>query len=569
MAKILTCLVIIVASYLHHGHAEQNILEQGKLAIVGAIAKAKEIADRGVSVQSERQQSYDVFGMKFDTSNGVGTGFGDAVTQKNLNSFEDDLNRRRKRTLGVLDSLRKAGLFNSNSAVGTNVNIVKINSVSNVNNYGPTTIAEVTTESAKRRRWLTGDKPHVMVYDEIDRKVSYSTSDIQRDKDGKFHTHTEGGANSNHLVEVVQNEIDGPVVRNRRSVQVNPDKENAKLNYLFDDDTDKKIGPLRIKRALVLSYLKSKMSYFTSDQEVKSDGSMKAHTAAGSDEQTMSKISEQPSLDDGHRAKRSPQDMDTDVITTEPPFRNDTRGPPRGGCDRGGRGGRGGGRGNGGEGGGGGAGGGRRGPGGPGRSQGRGPPPPPSEEDYDDDRENRRKREADDENKSGSSYYSDSSSSEETSPQRRKKRAINANSNGGNLADSDSSDISSSSLYDGSFSMESSESSSDEDEDSYPNTGGETTQDDAQRVRRSPCKGRNPATTLAPEDLQRRKREAESHSEEEGDEGNGKVERDVSFLTDVMEKFFKAMKKVADTARQVFSGGRREVESSNPDAERI
>ncbi|EAT34377.1 AAEL013371-PA [Aedes aegypti] len=529
----------------HYGSAEESILEQGKLAVIGAIAKAKEIADRGISVKSERQQSYDIFGLKFGTNNGIETGFGDAATEKNLEKIEDDLFRRRKRSLAVLEALKAAGLFSTNSAVGTNVNIVKINSVSNVNNYGPTTTPEATTESAKRRRRLIGDSRNPTIYGELEEKVSYTSSDLQMDKNAKFQSHTKGGTQSKHLVQMEQNEIEGPIVRNRRSLDEKNDPEKVKLDDWIEDDTGKIFGAQRMKRALVLSKYENKISYFQSDSEAKSDGSTKTHTFTGSRESKLSKISEEPGLS---RAKRSPQDMDSDVMPTDLPPQNGTGGPPRGPPPgEGGKGGGGGGRG-------------RGGPGGPGRGKGRRPPcPPPSEENTEEASDGqRRKREVHQGNQSDSSYYSNSLSSEEGS--RRRKREIDANADNGNGAVSDSS------FYSDSLSSDSSGSSS---EESDPNTGAEeTTEDDSQRVKRSPCKGGSRPTTPAPGGMRRRKREAESQSAEV-ENVNEKVDQNLSFFTDVMEKFFKAVKKVADTAKQVFNGGRRDAEGSNPNAETI
>nr|XP_029711401.1 keratin, type I cytoskeletal 9-like [Aedes albopictus] len=586
MTKVFVILVIFVAVKIHHyGNAEQSILEQAKLAVIGAVAKAKEIADRGVNVKSERQQSYDIFGLKFGTSNGIDTGFGDAATEKNHEKIEDDLYRRRKRSLAVLDALRAAGLFSTNSASGTNVNIVKINSVSNVNNYGPTTTTEATTEGARRRRRLIGDNRKPIVYGELEEKVSYASSDIEMDRNGKFQSHTKGGTKSNHLVQMEQNEVDDPIVRNRRSLDEKETQEREILGNLIQDDTDQIFGTSRIKRALILSKFENKISYFQSDSEAKPDGSTKTHTFSGSRESKMSKIFDDPDFKGTHRAKRSPQEMDPAAITTEMPVQNSTGGPPmgpppgEGGSDGGGRtdgpggsGGPGGAGGPGGPGGPGGQGGrgGHGGPGGPGghgRGKGKRPPCPPPPSDGSGNEETsgdqRRKREANGDNQSDSSFYSDSLSSEEES--RRKRRAIDANADDANGMGSDSS------FYSGSLSSESSGSSSEEDESTDPNTGAEETQDGedgSHRVRRSPCKGGSRPTTIAPSTMGRRKREIESQSEEvEG--ANEKVDRELSFFSDVMEKFFKAVKRVADTAKQVFNGGRRDVEGGNPDAERI
>ncbi|XP_065090173.1 uncharacterized protein LOC135711310 isoform X2 [Ochlerotatus camptorhynchus] len=542
-------------------------MEQGKIAVIGAIAKGKEVIDHGVNVKSERQQSYDIFGLKFDTSNGVGSGFGDAATEKNLNSVEDDLVRRRKRSLDVLEALRAAGLI-SNSAGGTNVNIVKINSVSNVNNYGP----ETTTEGSTRRRRLIGNFHRPLVFSVLDQKVSYVSSDTELHKNELFKSHTEGESHSNHLEKMEEKEVYGPAIRNRRSLRIDTvDKSQGpvKTDYLMQNDDQKLFGSPKIKRSLVLSNLENKASYFTRRSEAKADGSMKTHTFTGSREAKLSKLSIEPESEGQRRAKRSPQEMDEGTVTTDLPPRNRTRpGPPDsdGGGPPSGRP-----RGPPPDCGGGGPKGGRK--GGPGK--GRGPPPPPSEESDEDqanDAAQRKKRETSGDevsNESNSSYYSDSSSSEEHTGQRRRKREINANSGDGNDTGTDSSDSSASSYYSDSSSSEYSDSTSEEDQDSESNDGGEDTQDettgnedDVQRTKRSPCKR---STTLPPDELKRRKREAESQ-----EDAGEKVEKDVAWFSDVMNKFFRAVKKVADTAKQVFSGGKAETGGEgNPDAERM
>ncbi|XP_065090823.1 dentin sialophosphoprotein-like [Ochlerotatus camptorhynchus] len=565
MSKVLIFVVLCaVGTDRRHVRAQQNIMEQGKIAVIGAIAKGKEVIDHGVNVKSERQQSYDIFGLKFDTSNGVGTGFGDAATEKNLNSVEDDLVRRRKRSLDVLEALRAAGLI-SNSAGGTNVNIVKINSVSNVNNYGP----ETTTESSTRRRRLIGNFHRSMVFSVMDQKVSYVSSDTELHKNELFKSHTEGESHSNHLEKMEEKEVDGPGIRNRRSLRIDTVDESQgpiKKDHLMQNDDQQLFGSPKIKRSLVLSNLENKAFYFTRRAEAKADGSMKTHTFTGSREAKLSKLSFEPESEGQRRAKRSPQEMDEGTVTTDLPPRNRTRpGPPDGdgGGPPSGRP-----RGPPPDCGGGGPKGGRKG-------KGRGPPPPPSEESDEDqpnDAAQRKKRETSGDevsNESNSSYYSDSSSSEEHTGQRRRKREINANSGDENGTGTDSGDSSASSYYSDSSSSEYSDSTSEEDQDSESNDGGEDTQDetpgnedDVQRTKRSPCKR---STTLPPDELERRKREAESQ-----EDAGEKVEKDVAWFSDVMNKFFRAVKKVADTAKQVFSGGKGETGGEgNPDAERM
>ncbi|XP_058446486.1 uncharacterized protein LOC131427372 [Malaya genurostris] len=137
-----------VGNKLHFTRAQQNIFDHASNVLLGAAAKGKEIIDHGVNVKSDRQNSYDFFGLKLGTNNGINSGFGDAATEATPSSAEDDLTRKKR----SLDLLRPTGIL-ANSAFGANVYLVTINSVINVNNYGVTTEASAT-ESSKRKRHL-------------------------------------------------------------------------------------------------------------------------------------------------------------------------------------------------------------------------------------------------------------------------------------------------------------------------------------------------------------------------------------------------------------------------------
>ncbi|XP_058819190.1 uncharacterized protein LOC131682036 isoform X2 [Topomyia yanbarensis] len=132
-----------VANKFYYVRAQPNIFEQGLSVLAGAVARGKEIIEHGVNVKSERSESFDFFGLKLGTNNGINTGFGDSATEKSLSSAEDDLVRK-KRSLGLL---RPIGIL-TNTAAGANINLVTINSVININNnYGSATEAKTIDET--------------------------------------------------------------------------------------------------------------------------------------------------------------------------------------------------------------------------------------------------------------------------------------------------------------------------------------------------------------------------------------------------------------------------------------
>ncbi|XP_055637750.1 histone-lysine N-methyltransferase SETD1A-like isoform X2 [Toxorhynchites rutilus septentrionalis] len=135
---------------LNYARAQQNVLDQGLTVLAGVAAKGKEIIDHGVNLKAEKQQNLDFFGLKLGASNGVNTGFGDAAMEKSSTSEEDVL-LRKKRSMDHLATLRSTGMVSS-SATGLSVNVVTINSVSNVNNYGPTPETTTAAESRRRKR---------------------------------------------------------------------------------------------------------------------------------------------------------------------------------------------------------------------------------------------------------------------------------------------------------------------------------------------------------------------------------------------------------------------------------
>ncbi|KAL9706514.1 hypothetical protein quinque_010032 [Culex quinquefasciatus] len=340
MLKVLGCLVVVCACLIEDNvEAEQNALQR----IALAVAKGKELLDRGIKIQSERQDSVDFFGTKVDTSFATKQGFGDAVQEGSTDSFEDDLVRK-KRTIDVLEYLRSQGLF-TNSASGTNVNIVKINSVSNVNNYGPTP-AEATTAASRRRRSLK--------YVAADETVSIMTSDDEMKRDGSFKGRTVGEVHEAHV---------------------------KKLMLGFGKGDLKKSANKRMVPVLYKSW-DEKVSGYLSESRMKPNGSMKTHTISQSDDTSNRGVvvgaKSADELDDEVpkryersleevRAKRSPQEVDEDVTTEKPRCGGKGRGGPGGEGGPGGR--RGGGR-------------------------GRGPPPPPPEDDDETDTdEERMKRE--------------------------------------------------------------------------------------------------------------------------------------------------------------------------------
>lgn len=369
--------------------AQQDVIQRG---IALAVAKGKEIIDHGVNVESERKNSVDFFGLKFGTNNGVHSGFGDAATEKNVESFEEDLERK-KRTVRVLDFLHSNGLFRNPSS-GTNVNIVKVTSVSNVNNYGPMPTA--TTAAARRRRSPKVSLENPMTFEKLDEKIAFVTSDSEIRSDGSFKRRSIGEVHEGHLEKLLRglpDDIDdAEMVTNHKKLQNKlGNKESKEYQLMFKKWNERTTS-------------------FKSESEMKSGGSMKTHSTSLTDDFSKQAVALGDQPEEKSRAKRSPQDADMPDSSTAQPRCGGKRGGPPGqeganGSQRGP---------------------GRRGGGGRGgKGGGRGPPPPPPDDDdgegEDLDENTRAKREirasAVEANQTGnesgdSSYYSDSSSSE-------------------------------------------------------------------------------------------------------------------------------------------------------------
>lgn len=468
-----------------------------------------------------------------DTSFATKQGFGDAVQEGSTDSFEDDLVRK-KRTIDVLEYLRSQGLF-SNSATGTNVNIVKINSVSNVNNYGPTP-AEATTAASRRRRSLK--------YVAADETVSIMTSDDEMKRDGSFKGRTAGEVHEAHM---------------------------KKLMLGFGKGDLKKSANKRMVPVLYKSW-DEKVSGYLSESRMKPNGSMKTHTISQSDDTSNRGVvvgaKSADELDDEVpkryersleevRGKRSPQEVDEDVTTEKPRCKGKGRGGPGGGGGPGGR--RGGGR-------------------------GRGPPPPPPEDDDETDTdEERMKREIkqssqnDIQDRSGSTNSVRSTSV--STLQSDSQPTTESDSESGSDSDSEDSDSGSDSSSDSDYDSES-DSSSSETQDTELNSASEvsygTSTPRSIRRKRSPCGGRRQqqvTTTVAPAMMRRAKRDATTGPDvEELDEEQQKVH---SWFSTVVETIIESAKRVSAAVRKVFGrgeqGGDPDVESynesANPNAE--
>uniref|UniRef100_A0A182VUB1 Uncharacterized protein n=1 Tax=Anopheles minimus TaxID=112268 RepID=A0A182VUB1_9DIPT len=153
---LLTSATLLLLGQVAHGVAlrpRRDLLETGKAVVLQGISKVKEALDHGVNVKSEGKRSIDLFGFKFGGGSSVNAGVGDAANEE-ASETEEDLVRRR-RAVGVLSAAYAVSLL-PQSPSGTNVNIVKVSSVSNVNNFGPLPVAEPGTTAdpavAERRR---------------------------------------------------------------------------------------------------------------------------------------------------------------------------------------------------------------------------------------------------------------------------------------------------------------------------------------------------------------------------------------------------------------------------------
>ncbi|XP_058121518.1 uncharacterized protein LOC131263348 [Anopheles coustani] len=153
---VLSPLLLLLLGALTNGlsiRPRRDLLEMGKAVLLEGVSKVKEAFDHGVSMKSEGKRSVDLFGLKFGADTGVNTGFGDAANG-GASENNDDLVRR-KRALDIQKLAQVASLL-PQTPFGTNVNIVKVSSVSNVNNFGELPPAEapapVAPEAARRKR---------------------------------------------------------------------------------------------------------------------------------------------------------------------------------------------------------------------------------------------------------------------------------------------------------------------------------------------------------------------------------------------------------------------------------
>ncbi|XP_052892797.1 uncharacterized protein LOC128300682 [Anopheles moucheti] len=154
---LLTSAALLLLGQVTYGlslRPRRDLVETGKAVVLQGVSKLKEALDHGVNVKSEGKRSIDLFGFKFGGGSSVNTGFGDAANE-GASENEDDLVRRR-RAVGVVGAAYAVSLL-PQSPSGTNVNIVKVSSVSNVNNFGELPVAEprttaVVPAAVERRR---------------------------------------------------------------------------------------------------------------------------------------------------------------------------------------------------------------------------------------------------------------------------------------------------------------------------------------------------------------------------------------------------------------------------------
>ncbi|XP_049536371.1 uncharacterized protein LOC125951524 [Anopheles darlingi] len=178
--------------------SRRDLAEQAMGAVMQGAAKIKEALDHGIGLKSEGKRSIDIFGFKFGTNTGINGGFGDAANS-GASENTDDLVRRR-RSLDVLSAARAASLM-PQSPFGTNVNIVKVSSVSNVNNFGelpPVESGEVvatTTVAARRKR-----SPDILQVGNYEKKSFSLDSEIAGGKVRKTHEALESIRGSNRVL---------------------------------------------------------------------------------------------------------------------------------------------------------------------------------------------------------------------------------------------------------------------------------------------------------------------------------------------------------------------------------
>uniref|UniRef100_A0A4Y0BGG5 Uncharacterized protein n=1 Tax=Anopheles funestus TaxID=62324 RepID=A0A4Y0BGG5_ANOFN len=192
MKCVLRGVLLTSATLLLLGHVacglslrpRRDLVETGKAIVLQGVSKLKEALDHGVNMKSEGKRSIDLFGFKFGGGSSVNTGFGDAANEE-ASENEDDLVRRR-RSVDVLKAAYAVSLL-PQSPSGTNVNIVKVSSVSNVNNFGELPVAEPGTTAAApvaERRRRSPDMVQMAGFE----KQTYSVdSDIRANQKVKTH----------------------------------------------------------------------------------------------------------------------------------------------------------------------------------------------------------------------------------------------------------------------------------------------------------------------------------------------------------------------------------------------
>uniref|UniRef100_A0A182P670 Uncharacterized protein n=1 Tax=Anopheles epiroticus TaxID=199890 RepID=A0A182P670_9DIPT len=163
----------------------RDIVEAGKAVVLQGVSKLKDALDHGVSAKSEGKHSIDLFGFKFGSGSSVNAGFGDAANEE-ASQNDDDLVRRR-RALDVLGATYAYVSLLPQSPQGTNVNIVKVSSVSNVNNYGEMPAVEVATTAAAPLAERRKRSPDMVQLANFEKKSLSVESEVRPDKSIKTH----------------------------------------------------------------------------------------------------------------------------------------------------------------------------------------------------------------------------------------------------------------------------------------------------------------------------------------------------------------------------------------------
>uniref|UniRef100_A0A182XDC0 Uncharacterized protein n=1 Tax=Anopheles quadriannulatus TaxID=34691 RepID=A0A182XDC0_ANOQN len=196
----------------------RDLVETGKAVILQGVSKLKDALDHGVNVKSEGKRSIDIFGFKFGGGSSVNTGFGDAANE-DASANEDDLVRRR-RALDVLGATYAYVSLLPQSPHGTNVNIVKVSSVSNVNNFGELPAAETATTVAapvaERRRKRSPDMVQLAAFEKKSLSVD---SELSPDKKLTTHERLESVRGGSRTL------LRENVARNKRSPQSDGQEE--------------------------------------------------------------------------------------------------------------------------------------------------------------------------------------------------------------------------------------------------------------------------------------------------------------------------------------------------------